>query len=76
MRYSGTAWQVCHASRYLVIPDLRFADDIALLSDNVSNLQIIVDCIAQTAENLDMCINVSKTEIPYLWHGSKIFRYT
>jgi len=58
----------------VVIRDLRFADDIALLSDNVSDLQVTVDCIAQTAKNLDMCINVSKTEIHYISHGSNNFQ--
>jgi len=52
---------------------IRFADDIARLSENVSNLQVTVDCIAQTAKNLGMCINVSKTEIQYLGHGSNNF---
>jgi len=47
----------------VVIPDLGFADDIARLSENVSNLQVTVDCIAQTAKNFGMCINVSETEI-------------
>jgi len=55
-------------------PDLRFADDIALLSENVSDLQVTADCIAQTAKNLGMCINVSKTEIQYLSHGSNNFQ--
>ena len=41
----------------VVISDLRFADDIALLSENVSDLQVTVNCIAQTAKNLGMCIN-------------------
>jgi len=58
----------------VVIPDLRFADDIALLSENVSNLQVTVDCIAQTAKNLGMCINVSKTETQYLGNGSNNFQ--
>ena len=58
----------------VVIPDLRFADDIALLSENVSDLQVTVDCIAQTAKNLGMCINVSKTEYQYLGHGSNNFQ--
>jgi len=33
-----------------------------------------VDCIAETAKNLGMCINVSRTEIQYLGHGSNNFQ--
>jgi len=58
----------------VVIPDLRFADDIVLLSENVSDLQVTADYIAQTAKNLGMCINVSKTEIQYPSHGSNNFQ--
>ena len=33
-----------------------------------------MDCSAQTAKNLGMCINVSKTEIQYLGNGSNNFQ--
>jgi len=55
-----------------VIPDLRFADDIVLLSENVSVLQVTVDCIAQTAKNLGMCQKL-KSSIPVM--VVTIFRY-
>jgi len=58
----------------VVIPDLRFTDDIALLSENVSDLQVTVDCFAQTAKNLGMCISVSQTKIQYLGHDSNTFQ--
>jgi len=59
----------------VVTPDLRFADDIAFLSENVSDLQVTVNCIAQTAKNLGMCtINVSKTETQHFGHGSNNFQ--
>jgi len=64
--YPSTSWASCSRSSHcshshsgsvingVVIRDLRFADDIAVLSDNVFDLQVTVDCIAETAKNLGM----------------------
>ena len=46
-----------------VLSNLRFADDIAILADNVNDFQSTVDRIVETSENMGMRINADKTEI-------------
>jgi len=61
----------------VVTPDLRFADDIAFLSENVSDLQVTVNCIAQTAKNLGIVLLMcQKLKLSISVMVVTIFRYT
>ena len=53
--------------------DLRFADDIAVLAENVTDLQEAVDRISIASTRMGMQINTSKTETQFLGKGDKCF---
>ena len=53
--------------------DLRFADDIAVLAENVTDLQEAVDRISTASMRMGMRINTSKTETQFLGKGDKRF---
>ena len=57
-----------------VLSNLRFADDIAILAENVNDLQSMVDSIVEARENMGMRINADKTEIQFLGAGDKQFQ--
>jgi len=42
---------------------LRFADDIAAVTDNENHLQTVVDSIESESMNMGMIINIDKTEV-------------
>ena len=46
-----------------LISNLRFADDIVLLAENVTDLQTIVDKVFQSSSDLGLKINIAKTEV-------------
>ena len=53
--------------------DLRFAYDIAVLAENVTDLQEAVDRISIASTRIGMRINASKTETQFLGKGDKCF---
>lgn len=47
----------------IIINNIRYADDAAILSDNINDLQFMLDRIVQHSENYGLQINVSKTKL-------------
>ena len=45
------------------IDDLRFADDIDLLEENIDNLQESLDKTAKAASEMDLVVNIAKTKV-------------
>ena len=58
----------------VVIGDLRFADDIALLAEQAKGLQESLTRVVQVSQEMGMNINVLKTESQFLGRGNKKFR--
>jgi len=58
----------------VLLSDLRFADDIALLAEDACGLQSSVNQVVLAATSVDMCINKTKTEVQYLGKGKKKFQ--
>ena len=46
----------------MTIPDLDFADDIALLDDNIQDMQGLLDAVVLVSQHCGLLINTSKTE--------------
>ena len=46
----------------MTIPDLDFADDIALLDDNIQDMQGLLDAVMLVSQHCGLLINTSKTE--------------
>ena len=46
-----------------LINNLRFADDIVLITESESDLQTIVNAVHQTSSNFGLKINILKTEV-------------
>jgi Reverse transcriptase (RNA-dependent DNA polymerase)/Domain of unknown function (DUF6451) len=57
-----------------LISDLRFADDIALLSEKEDGLQLLVNKVAESSSKMGMRINVAKTEIQALGKDENKFK--
>src|SRR5664279_1059535 len=57
----------------VVIGNLRFADDIAVLAEKESDLQDSVSRIAEVSLKMGMKINAEKTEIQHLGKGDRNF---
>jgi len=55
------------------LPDLRFADDIALLTEEVEHLQNLVSRVIEVSSKMGMRINTAKTEIQCLGKGGSKF---
>ena len=55
--------------------DLRFADDIAVLAENVTDLQEAVDRILIASTRMGMRINTSKTETQFLGKETSALTY-
>ena len=53
----------------VLISDLRFADDIALLAEKEKELQELVTDVAEISTKMGMCINTTKTETQVLGKG-------
>ena len=47
----------------VLIPAIRFADDQAMVSHTVRELQVIMDALQDTSEKYNMRINTKKTKI-------------
>ena len=45
------------------IDDLSYADDIALLADNVAQLQIMIDSISSVASSIGLHLNSTKCKV-------------
>ena len=57
----------------VLLSDLRFADDIALLAEKEKELQELVTDVAEISTNMGMCINTTKTETQVLGkRGNKL----
>ena len=46
-----------------LISNIRFADDVVLLAEDVTDLQTIVDKVFQSSSDLGLKINIAKTEV-------------
>ena len=46
----------------VLLSELRFADDIALLTEKEKALQELVTDVAEMSAKMGMCINTAKTE--------------
>ena len=53
----------------VLLSDLRFADDIALLAGKETGLQELVTDVAEISAKMGMCINTAKTETQVLGKG-------
>ena len=51
---------ICHSSKQ--IADLDYADDIALLSDQINNVEILLQSLETAAHKVDLTLNSTKTE--------------
>jgi len=58
----------------VLLSDLRFADDIALLSEDACGLQSSDHQVVLAATSTGMCINKTITEVQYLGKGEKEFQ--
>ena len=58
----------------VLLSDLRFADDIALLSEDACGLQSSVNQVVLAATGMGMCISKTKTEVQYRGKGNKEFQ--
>ena len=58
----------------VLLSGLRFADDIALLSEDACGLQSSVNQVVLAATSMGMCINKTKTEVQYLGKGKIEFQ--
>jgi len=54
----------------VLLSDLRFADDIALLAEKEIELQELVTDVAEISTKMGMCINTTKTETQALGKGA------
>ena len=57
-----------------IFSNLRFADDIAVMAEGESDLQMAVDKIVDVSSSMGMCINAAKTEIQFLGKGNITFQ--
>lgn len=55
------------------LTDLRFADDIAMLAEEVGGLQSSLDSVVAVSKKMGMRINTAKTETQYLGKGNNRF---
>ena len=63
MKENGLLYQPRRSSRYpaLLITDANFADDIALLSDNLANAQALLSALESAANCTGLYLNETKT---------------
>jgi len=59
----------------VLLSDLRFADDIALLAEKEKELQELVTDVAEISTKMGMCINTTKTETQCSARVATSFRY-
>ena len=58
-----------------ILADLRFADDIALLSEEeAAGMQVLVNNVVDTSRKMRMRLNTSKTELQCLGKSSQRFQ--
>ena len=57
-----------------IFSNLRFADDMAVMAEGESDLQMAVDKIVDVSSSMEMCINAAKTEIQFLGKGNIPFQ--
>ena len=57
-----------------IFSNLRFADDIAVMAEGESDLQVAVDKIVDVSSSMGMCISAAKTEIQFLGKGNIAFQ--
>ena len=64
MKENGLLYQRRRSSRYpaLHITDFNFADDIALLSDNLANAQALLSALESAVNYTGLYLNETKTE--------------
>ena len=64
MKENGLLYQPRRISRYpaLHITDADFSDDIALLSDNLANAQVLLSALKSAANGTGLYLNEPKTE--------------
>ena len=65
MKENGLLYQPRRSSRYpaLHITDADFADDIALLSDNLANAQALLSSLESAANGTGLYLNETKTRV-------------
>ena len=57
-----------------IFSNLKFADDIAMMAEGESDLQVTVDKIVDVSSSMGMCINAAKTEMQFLGKGNITFQ--
>ena len=64
----GLTLKHCRSSRHpaVVLPDLDYADDIALLENSIKSAQDLLICVEKACQDVGLFLNAPKTKYMYL----------
>ena len=64
----GLTLKHCHSSHHpaIVLPDLHYADDIALLANSIKSAQDLLICVEKACQDVGLFLNTPKTKYMHL----------